>query len=187
MFFIPLAGCLLMREPDPVLVSVDAVHYFPSEYRVDEFYIDHHYFGSSSFDGIAGSGLCCIAIPERWRPGLTVDVSWSVTDWTLTPIDDKAHFDAKKIRVVGLYRADVPVEKYEEADDLFVHFFEGGLIRVSPGIQRFDGPYASTSDIAAAAKFATKGRHVTELITKEDRAAIDKEVEEHRKKYGDWR
>lgn len=183
-----LAAYVLKRVPEPaVLISVGAVHYFPPEYRVDEFYINRHYFGSSSFDGFAGGGLCCMWLPEHWKPGITVDVSWAVSDWSLTPIEDKANFDRAKIRDVGMYRAKVPVEKYEEPNDLYVHFFDGGRVRVSPGISRFADRYAMKSEIEAAAQLATQGTKVTELLTPQDIAALNKEVEEHRKKYGDWR
>jgi hypothetical protein len=43
------------------------------------------------------------------------------------------------------------------------------------------------SEIEAAAQLATQGTKVTELLTPQDIAALNKEVEEHRKKYGDWR
>lgn len=82
---ISLAMYSLKQEPEAELVSVSAVHYFPAEYRVDEFYVNGHAYGSSSFDGFAVSGLCCVWLPKQWKPGITVDVSWSVSDWTRTP------------------------------------------------------------------------------------------------------
>lgn len=102
-------------------------------------------------------------------------------------IDDRVNFDAAKIRLVGMYRATVPVEKYDRVDELFVHFFGGGYVRVTTGVQRFGGPNSSRSVIASAEELATKGRNVSELVTPEDRAAINNEFEQHRKKYGDWR
>lgn len=184
---ISLGMRFLKHDVEAELVSVSAVHYFPVNYRIDEFYVNSHAYGSSSFDGLAGGGLCCAWLPKQWKPGITVDVSWSVTDWTRTPIDDKINFDAAKIRIVGMYRAKVIVEKYDQPDDLFIHFFDGGYVRVTTGIQRFGGPKSLLSEIASAKKLATKGRNVSELVTQEDRAAVKKEFEQHQNKYGDWR
>jgi hypothetical protein len=184
---ISLAVKFLNDYEEPFFVEVDAVHYFPPNYRVEEYYVNGHYYGNSGFDGRPGSGVCCVWLPERWKPGLMVDVSWAVSDWTLTPIDDKSHFDRTKIRDVGMYRARVPVEKYQEPGNLYIHFFDGGRVRVSPGILRFASQYATKSELEAVAKIATQGRSVTELLTPEDRAMLAKEVAERRKKYGDWR
>jgi hypothetical protein len=72
----------LTQEEEKVLVSTVAVHYFPPHHRVEKFYVDGFYSGDSNFRGLAGMGLCCVWIPEQLRPGLVVDVGWSVTDWS---------------------------------------------------------------------------------------------------------
>ncbi len=180
------AAFLFPPEEEKVLVNVVPVHYFPPEHRVDEFYINSFAYGHSSFDGFSNGGVCCVWIPARWRPGLMVDVSWAESDWTLSPIGDKEHFDREKIRDVGIYRANVPVERYAEPGELFVHFFDGGKVRVAPGIADLSF-YRSKSSIAAAENIATQGRPVREIFTSADRAVIEKRIREDKKRFGGWR
>lgn len=175
------------RGAERTAVSVVAVHYFPPQHRVDEFYVNSHYFSHSNFEGTADTGMCCVWLPARWHPGLVVDVSWAVSDWTLSPIENKENFDPKKIRVVGIYRAKVPVERYQSPSDLFVHFFEGGKVRVAPGIPELGDAYRSRPSILSAARVATQGKKVSEPFTAEDMSVIDKDVRADRKRYGDWR
>lgn len=180
------AAVLLAREEEKILVSVVPVHYFPPEHRVDEFYINSFYYSHSNFDGLPTSGICCIWIPEKWRSDLEVDVSWSASDWTLTPIDDKEHFNPKKIRIVGTYRAKVPVERYTEPGDLYVHFFDEGKVRVVSGVADLS-TFRSKDSIAAAAGIATQGRPVSEVFTAKDMAVIEARIKEDKKRFGSWR
>ena len=105
----------------------------------------------------------------------------------MSPIDDKEHFDPKKIRVVGIYRANVPVERYRSVGDLFVHFFDGGKIRVAPGIAELGDSYRSQASVLLAARTATQGKTVNETFTARDKAIIDKEMREDKRRNGDWR
>jgi hypothetical protein len=183
---IAIAAFFWIKEEEKVLVSTVAVHYYPPEHRVDEFYINSFYRGTSNFRGLADMGLCCIGIPARWRPGLVVDVSWAVSDWSQSPAGGKDH-GPSKVRLVGIYRAKVPVEQYRSAEDLFVHFFEGGKVRVVSGVADLGDLSRSKPSIDAAASKATQGRAVDEVFTAEDMAVIDKRIAADRKRYGSWR
>lgn len=99
------------REDEKIWVSVAAAHYLPPNQRVDEFYVDRHDYGNTGFDGYA---VCCVRLPKNWRPGMEVDIRWAVSDWTESPFDDKVNFDLNKVKLVGVYRPKVPVERYEE-------------------------------------------------------------------------
>lgn len=176
----------LTREEEKVVVSTVAVHYYPPHHRVDEFYIDSFYSGDSNFEGLADMGLCCVGIPTKWRPGIVVDVSWAVSDWSRSPAGGTDH-DPSKVRLVGIYRAKVPVERYRSAGDLFVHFFEGGKVRVAPGVPDLGDLSRSKPSIENAASKATQGRAVKEVFTPEDMAVIDKKIAEDRRRYGSWR
>lgn len=172
-------------EEDRVWVSVAAAHYFPPNHRIDEFQINTFDYGNSGFDGKVFTGdICCVWLPRHWRPGMVVDVRWVESDWSETPIDDKEHFDRKKIKLVGMYRAKVPIERYEEAGDVFVHFFNGGKVRVAPGVADFRDKEDSKESIERAEKMAVVGQRVSELYTPEEEAKILEDRERERRHRG---
>ena len=58
------------------------------------------------------------------------EVKWDVNDWSK---EVRAEIDAQNYRSVGtegLYIATVPIEKYEPASDVYVHFFPRGKVRL---------------------------------------------------------
>ena len=179
-----IAGYYATAEEDKVWVSVAGAHYFPPNHRVDEFYVNRGFFGNTSFDGYASMGSCCVWLPLRWRSGLQVEVRWVVGDWTNSPISDEANFDWNKLRLVGMYRAKVPVEPYEEPGDLFVHFFEGGKVRVVPGIRQFRDDSNLEASIVNAASKATAGVKIGALFTPQEEAENWKNAEEERRRGG---
>jgi len=175
------------REEDKVAVSVVPVHYLPHQQRIEDFYVNSRNYSSSSFEGTAVLGVCCVVIPASWHAGMEVDISWVVSDWSQAQFNDEEKFDRKKIKLVGIYRTKVPVERYKEAGDLYVHFFDGGRVRVAPGVPQLSDPFRSKPSIETAAKIATQGRRVQKAFTTEDMAKIDREIEADEKRNGDWR
>lgn len=152
-------------EEEKIWVSIAAAHYLPPHHRIDEFLVNHRDYGNSGFDGYAGMGACCVWLPLHWKPGLVVDVRWVVSDWSDSPIDDKENFDYGKVKLVGIYRAKVPVERYEVADDVFVHFFEDGKVRVAPGVRDFRDKRDMKRSKEMAARSAVVGQKVNEMYT----------------------
>jgi len=184
-----ISGALIYwgtEDEDKVWVSIAAAHYFPPNHRIDEFYVDRLAYGNSGFDGYADMGMCCVWLPKHWRPGMKVDVRWVVSDWTGSPIDDKEHFDWEKVKLVGVYRATVPVERYEEADDVFVHFFNGGKVRVAPGVRDFRDKKNLEESITKAEAKAIAGQKVSEAFTAKEEAEILEEREKWRERRRRW-
>jgi hypothetical protein len=71
-------------------------------------------------------------LPEKWRPGLTVEIRWDISNWRDCKWDQ--------------YVRRVAVEPYTEAGTLWVHFLENGKIRVvvsnpGPGNPAYPGPH----------------------------------------------
>lgn len=66
--------------------------------------------------GGGGRSVCCVSLPEVWRPDLKVNVRWAVTDW--------------KRKVYSEHERIVPVERYDEVGMLYVHFLRDGTVRV---------------------------------------------------------
>src|SRR5690606_23002247 len=85
--------------------------------------------------GKGGSTVCCAMLPDRWRPGMAVEVRWNVTNWR----DCEGQEFARQ----------VPVDQYEEAGHLWVHFLADGSVRVvssgldAPESPTYPGPHDS--------------------------------------------
>lgn len=72
-------------------------------------------FGGHAHKLNAGiANFCCVTLPERWRPGLTVKVDWDMPEGV-------THIYKSKI---------VDVEKYIEPGELYLHFFLDDEVRV---------------------------------------------------------
>nr|WKF57893.1 hypothetical protein HUO10_002387 [Paraburkholderia busanensis] len=85
------------------------------------FYVDGTWGGTSPSRLGSGGGsiLCCVSLPAKWHPGLTVNLSWQ---------DDLLY---KKDENAMAHRV-VPVEKYDFSSDgyLWVLFFPDDKIKV---------------------------------------------------------
>ena len=63
-----------------------------------------------------GRTVCCVMLPYKWHPDMKVTVRWNVTNWRDCKGED--------------LEAVVPVEKYDEPEQLWVHFLANGKVRV---------------------------------------------------------
>ncbi|MDH0683812.1 DUF3304 domain-containing protein [Achromobacter animicus] len=117
-----LTGCDGVRpKEDVVPVSLTGIDHLPDQLSVQNFWVN----GASGHQaGTGGSIVCCAKLPRKWRPDLTVLVSWHVTNW----------------RDCGGERRErrVPVERYEQVGRLYIHFLSDGRVRaissnISPG------------------------------------------------------
>jgi hypothetical protein len=81
--------------------------------------------------GKGGSTVGCASLPLVWRPDLTAVVRWNVTNW-------RDCFGEN-------FETVVPVERYEEVGQVWVHFLPDGVVRVvssgpGPGNPKYPGP-----------------------------------------------
>jgi hypothetical protein len=111
---VSIAGCQPQASNnDGVPVDIIGIDHLADHLSVQEFSVN----GRGAFQaGKGGSNVCCATLPYQWRPGLTVTVRWNVTNWR----------DCKGEE----HKAIVPVEKYDEVGNLWVHFLADGRVRV---------------------------------------------------------
>lgn len=170
-----------------VEVGLTGIQHMGTKYKIDEFNVDGVDGGNVGWEGGGGSSSCCVRIPKKWKPGLSVMLRWAVGDWSKANRAETAKGNYESVVSGGLYRARIPIEKYAEAEDLYVHFFADGKARiVSSSFGR--GIYHPIADSDThAADNATRGMPVDQLFTEEEIAAVHKRVAEHTKRFGDWR
>ena len=170
-------------------VDLTGVHHLGPKFNVGAFYVNGYYGSNVGREGGGGSNVCCVLLPKRWRPGLSVDVRWSINDWTH---ENRAEIEAGNYRSVdgaGMdYIARVPVERYETAAHVWVHFYAEGKARVvSSPIGSWGKQHPIQDDDPHAADSATLGRPVDALFSHEELAAIRRKEKKRRDTHGDWR
>jgi hypothetical protein len=153
------------------------------EYLIYRFYVNKSIGDNINENGGGSSFVCCITLPRKWQPSLSVDVRWEV-DHILKSTRADAPDTAE---LQGIYHAQVPVEEYKEVGNLYVHFFPNGRVRVvvSPFSSDSEEHPVRMKDMRALRR-ATKGKVVKGLFTPEEMAAYEKEASE-RNKQGGWR
>lgn len=169
-------------------VGVTGVQHMGRNFNIPEFYVDGYFGGNIGRGGGGGGTTCCVLLPDKWRPDLSVDVRWQVGDWSKENLTEMNAGNFKSITAEGLYRARVPVEKYDNPEELYVHFFAGGKVRV---VSNIFGSESTVHQILRgdphAADAATVGIRVNDLFSKAELDEMDRKWEANKKKYGDWR
>lgn len=156
-----LIGALLigiffwLKKPDTIGVAVNGVNHMRDGNSIGEYYIDGGAMGPIGAEGGGGRLICCVLLPEVWRPGLQVELRWAVVD----------HGIRKRVP----YKAQVPVEKYTEPGELVVHFFRDRSARVvSSNYDVLSSSHPVAWSAVDGGAFATKGQRIAELFTSDE-------------------
>lgn len=112
------AACLALvackPPPEPVVpVPITGLDHLAEHLSIQQFSVNGQ---GGAQAGKGGRQVCCVSVPATWRPDLTVQVAWGVTNWPA--------------KVYSLHERVVPVEKYDEVGNLYVHFLKDGSVRV---------------------------------------------------------
>ncbi|CAM4003512.1 DUF3304 domain-containing protein [Rahnella bruchi] len=103
-------------------------------------------FSVNGYGGTLTGNICCVMLPDKWRPGLIAHVEWEVDPQT-APVfpgySDRTKFLAWKKQVEGSYQrhsADVEIPQYDKSGGLDVHFLPCNKVKVYAGIDGFGSP-----------------------------------------------
>ncbi|MBI5333324.1 MAG: DUF3304 domain-containing protein [Burkholderiales bacterium] len=109
-----LSGCHASPPAEKTVgVMLTGLDHLEAHLSIQEFSVN----GVSGHQaGRGGRSVCCVSLPEVWRPDLKVDVRWAVTDW--------------KRKVYSEHERIVPVERYDQVGMLYVHFLRDGTVKV---------------------------------------------------------
>lgn len=83
-----------------------------------------------------GSRMCCVVLPEKWRPGLIATIKWQLDgDWQRDAQGKEVIRDGKKVLVPGPWKEQtVEVPRYisEELDwgTFYIHIFPNNEVKV---------------------------------------------------------
>lgn len=186
-YFLWLDGRGTRREDDFMPVGITGAQHIGRNFSVSDFYVDGYNGSNVGREGGGGSNVCCVLLPMKWRPGLSVDLRWEVANWTNEKPEEIKAGDYQSV-TWEFFKARVPVEKYNSPENLYVHFFAHGKARVvssGPGSESTLHPILRNDPHAADS--ATAGVLVNELFTKAELDEMRRQDDEFRKKHGDWR
>jgi hypothetical protein len=169
-------------------VGLTGVQHIGPNFNISDFYVDGYDGSNVGREGGGGRSVCCVMLPKKWRPDLTVELRWAVGDWSN---ENEAETDAgnNKSITFARFKARVPVEKYEIPSHIYVHFYSGGKARVvSSGVGSGNSKHPILDDDPHAADSATQGIPMAAMFTADELADMDRTAEERKKKFGgDWR
>jgi hypothetical protein len=169
-------------------VGLTGIQHIGRNFNISDFYVDGANGGNVGREGGGGGTICCVALPNQWRPDLTAEVRWAVGDWSKENLAETAAGNYKSLTSEGVYKARVPVEKYDKPSHLFVHFFAGGKVRiVSSKYFPESQQHPISPDDSHAADSATAGTRIAALFTPEELDELKRKHDANLKKYGDWR
>lgn len=164
--------------------TLTGVHHLGSDYFINRFYINKSISDNVGEGGGGGSHVCCLSLPKKWSPALTADVRWEVIH--ILRARDPSIQDTGEIE--GIYRAQVPIEKYTKTGNFYVHFFPGRGVRiVVSDTPSFSEDHPIQSEDGRANTNATVGYPIASMFTEEELAENQREIDRDRKKFGGWR
>jgi hypothetical protein len=175
-----------MHRDSLALVGLTGTHHIGPNFNIAEFYVNGNYESNVGREGYGGD-MCCVLLPKKWRPGLVVEVRWAVGDWSK---ENRAEINAQNYRSITFtcFKASVPVEKYETAERLFLHFFSGGKVRaVSSMFTVLGESHPIQRGDARAADTATVGHRVDAIFTVAEMAEMQRKHETRNTFFGVWK
>jgi hypothetical protein len=85
-FSLWLTGCngISMRgnNYNYIGVSITCVHHIGPDFNITDFYVDGYSGSNVGRGGGGGRYVCCAMLPSKWRPDLSVEVRWSIANWS---------------------------------------------------------------------------------------------------------
>lgn len=171
-------------------VLLSGIHHLGPDFNIMEFYLDGYDGSNVGRGGGGGGNVCCVLLPKKWRPGLSVELRWAVGDWSKENTTEIEAGNYKSVSSGGIYRAQVPVEPYETAAHVFVHFYKGGRARVVSSEVGWGNPaHPILDDDISAADRATAGTRIATLFSESEIAAMNRRDDERRHSWfgGEWK
>lgn len=118
-----VSSCANSKE-EGTSVGITGIDHLADHLSVQDFWINGY---NAAQAGKGGRTACCAVLPKVWRPDLRVRVRWDVADW--------------RAGKWACYVHDVPVDRYTEIGQLWVHFMSDGTVRV---LSSNEGPRSPT-------------------------------------------
>ncbi|MGV3345833.1 DUF3304 domain-containing protein [Enterobacteriaceae bacterium LUAb1] len=100
-----------------------------------------NWFSVNGYHATLSGNVCCVMIPNQWRPGLTAHIEWEVDPFPNEVIKKKnkgfGYDPAAYVKHKAKYQhfsADVPVPEYKESAGMNVHFLPCHQVKIYAGV-----------------------------------------------------
>lgn len=174
-------------DEDLVGVGITGVQHIGDNFNISQFYVDGNWAGNAGREGGGGGTVCCVMLPLKWNPKLAAEIRWSVADWSNEKELETKAGNYRSI-VWKNYKAIVPIEKYERAEDLYVHFFSNGKVRAVSTMFGTEGHrHPIQRHDPKAADSATSGHLIDSMFSELELAEIIKKNDAEKSERGSWK
>ena len=141
LLFLVCAGAIALQgcaEPRPKMLGAPIEGYSHTSAAINRFSVNGNGGPNLSPYGYNGGQMCCVALPVKWRPDLTVVVEWekdpdphASENWP--PLGTDGYRAAYKVHAAKYtrHRVVVPVARYERLGVVDVHFLPCNQVAVS--------------------------------------------------------
>lgn len=103
-----------------------------------------NWFTVDGYRATLSGNTCCVMIPDKWRPGLTVHIEWEIDPnprEKIPRLKQGSGFEPKALAQheakYRRYSADVPIPEYENSAGVSVHFLPCQKVKVYAGIASY--------------------------------------------------
>ncbi len=117
------------KKPEGTPVSISGYNYTIE--GIQEFYVNGAWGGGISIGGGGGSIVCCVMLPDKWTPGLSVTVEWRRSDCQgngpgneRCPFEPDRKWHYKNLKVI------VPIEPYDHPNGVQVMFLPNDEVKI---------------------------------------------------------
>jgi hypothetical protein len=129
-FSVFLAAC---GEKEEKMVAVDYFGYNHTDKSIVSIKVNGEggILDASAHGG--GGQICCVMIPLKWRPGLTVTIKWQEDSIPVRDAKGKRIYDdGVPVLIESPWKErTVDVPKYEEAENFHIHFLPNDEVKVA--------------------------------------------------------
>ena len=131
--FILLTGCDQSNAETSSAGNIGAINHVSGQ--------DINWFSVNGYRAHGtGGGVCCVMIPDKWRPGLIAHIEWEVdpnADERIPMKKEGFEFEpeaiAKHVAKYRQYSADISIPKYDQSAGISVHFLPCHQVKVYAG------------------------------------------------------
>ncbi|WOO50938.1 DUF3304 domain-containing protein [Hafnia alvei] len=139
-----LSGCANAgswgAKPENSILGAGLQGYNHTQFEISGFSINEGY-------GSIGGTVCCVMIPEKWRPNLIAHIQWKKVDTTKFPpapdfdqVEAYNRWEKELDRYTTYHEAWVPIPQYDEPCSVKVHFLPCNEVKITTSCYSYHDP-----------------------------------------------
>ncbi|MEQ5324900.1 DUF3304 domain-containing protein [Proteus sp. fly-1008] len=139
-----LSGCANAgswgAKPKNPMLGAGLQGYNHTQFEISGFSINEGY-------GSIGGTVCCVMLPEKWRPNLIAHIQWKKVDTTKFPpapkfsqVEAYNRWEKELDRYTTYHEAWVPIPQYDEPCSVKVHFLPCDEVKITTSCKGYGHP-----------------------------------------------